>query len=156
MKIQIECVPCLLKRIVFEAEQSTKDKDLLNKTVKNACKLLSELFDPNISSATIATKVHRIAYDTLGNNDPYFDLKKQSNDIAKSLQPRLEELIENSDDPLKTSMVCSIIGNMLDFGIEGGSSHPDMLKNIFDKIYSEGLGQDDYEILLNIINIINY
>ena len=66
MKIQTECVPCLLKRIVFEAEQSTKNKKLQEKTLKKACQKLAELYDPNRCSASIATQVHRIAYDALG------------------------------------------------------------------------------------------
>lgn len=147
MKIQIECAPCLLKRIVFEAEQSTKDKELLTKTVKNACKLLSELYDPNVCSATIATKVHKIAYDTLGNDDPYCDLKKQSNKIAQSLLPRVEALIKSSDDPLRITMLCSIIGNMMDFGIPGASERPEGLSEIFEETFAEDLGCDDFDEL---------
>jgi len=84
MNIQAECVPCLLKRILFEAELSTKDKKLINETMKKACTLLSELYDPNVCSVSIATKIHKLAYDTLGNNDPYKDLKNQANKAAKT------------------------------------------------------------------------
>lgn len=71
MKIQTECVPCLLKRIIFEAKQSSDDKTLQTKVIRNACKMLSEIYDPNECSAVIATKVHKMVYDTLGNKDPY-------------------------------------------------------------------------------------
>jgi len=152
MKIQTECVPCLLKRIVFEAEQSTDDKELQVKTLQNACKLLAELYDPNVCSATIASKVHKIAYDTLGDEDPYKELKMQGNKIAMSLVPRVEELVKNSDDPLKTSMICSIVGNMMDFGIEGGSKKPADLIQIFEKYVSNGLGYDDYDKLKKLLN----
>ena len=144
MKIQTECVPCLLKRIIFEAEQSTSDKKLQTKVIRNACEILSEIYDSNKCSAEIATKVHKIVYDTLCDQDPYKDLKNQSNRIAKSLTPKVEELIKTSKYPLKTSIICSIIGNIMDFGIEGGSDHPDRLKDIFDKAFAEGLGYDDY------------
>lgn len=144
MKIQTECVPCLLKRIIFEAKQSTDDKTLQTKVIRNACKMLSEIYDPNECSAIIATKVHKMVYDTLNDEDPYAELKSDSNLIAKSLLPKMEELIKKSDDPLKASMICSIIGNMMDFGIEGASTDPKMLKDIFEKIYSDGLGYDDY------------
>ncbi|MCX6667358.1 MAG: ARMT1-like domain-containing protein [Euryarchaeota archaeon] len=143
MKIQTECVPCLLKRIIFEAEQSTKDPDIRTKVIKNACKVLSKFYDPNECSATIATKVHKIAYETLGDDDPYKDLKNLSNKVAQSLVPRVEEMLKESIDPLKTSMTCSIVGNTMDFGIEGGSSHPEALIDIFEKTVAEGLGHDD-------------
>ena len=144
MKIQTECVPCLLKRIIFEAKQSSDDKTLQTKVIRNACKMLSEIYNPNECSAVIATKVHKMVYDTLGDKDPYAELKINSNLIAKSLLPKMEKLVKKSDDPLKTSMICSIIGNMMDFGIEGASTDPKMLKDIFEKIYSDGLGHDDY------------
>jgi uncharacterized protein with ATP-grasp and redox domains len=143
MKIQTECVPCLLKRIIFEAEQSTKDPEVRTKVIKNACKVLSKFYDPNECSATIATKVHKIAYETLGDEDPYKDLKNLSNKVAQSLIPRVEELLKESIDPLKTSIICSIVGNTMDFGIEGGSSHPEALIDVFEKTVAEGLGYDD-------------
>ena len=85
MKIQTQCVPCLLKRIIFEAELSTKDKNLQTQTIQNACKMLAELYNPNESSATIATEVHRKAYETLGNKDPYANLKKRRLDRCQKL-----------------------------------------------------------------------
>ena len=147
MKIHTECVPCLVKRIIFEAEQSTTDIKKRTNVIRNACKVLSEIYDPNKCSADIATKVHKIVYETLEDVDPYSDLKNKSNLVAKSLIPKVEELVKNSDDPLKTSMICSIIGNMMDFGIEGGSSRPELLKDTFEKTYSDGLGYDDYHKL---------
>lgn len=151
MKIQTECVTCLLKRIIFEVEQSTEDAELRLKTVQNACKLLSELYNPNVSSATIATKVHKIAYETLGDDDPYIGLKEQSNKIAQSLVPRVNELIECSDDPLRITMLASIIGNLMDFGIPGASSHPEKLSEIFEETFAEDLGCDDTDEIKEIL-----
>ena len=144
MKIQTECVPCLLKRVIYETKQSTKDKNLQTRAIRNACWVFSEIYDPNTSSAIIATKVHKIVYDTLGDKDPYKHLKNQSNVVAKSLLPKVEGLIKASECPLKTSMICSIIGNMMDFGIAGSSAKPEMLKNVFKKTFDEGLGYDNY------------
>ncbi|UCH71976.1 MAG: DUF89 family protein [Thermoplasmatales archaeon] len=145
MKIKNECIPCLLKRIIFESEQSTEDPETRKKVIQNACKLMSELYDPKTCSASFATKVHKIAYETLGDDDPYEDLKVLSNKIALGLIPRVEELIRNSDYPLKMSMLCSIVGNMMDYGIAGGSGHPTALKDIFEGEISKGLGYDDSE-----------
>jgi len=151
MKIQTECVPCLIKRIIFEAEVCTTDQDKISKVIQKGCRVLSDLYDPTVCSAEIATKVHRMVYDTLGDADPYLALKKKSNSVATSLLPRVEELINSSDDRLKTSMICSIIGNMMDFGIEGGSSHPTLLKDLFEQTYAQGLGYDDYIALHNLL-----
>ena len=143
MKIQTECVPCLIKRIIFEAERSTNDKKIKKEVIQKSCKLLSELYDPDVCSATIASKVHKLAYDTLGDEDPYKELKLASNKIAETIIPRVEHLIRCSDDPVRISMLCSIIGNLMDFGIDGGSDHPERLAEIFEETFVEDLGHDD-------------
>ena len=152
MKIQTECVPCLIKRIIFEAKQSTKDPKIIKNVIKNAGNALVELYDPNECSITIATKVHKITYETLGDNDPYKELKERSYNVAQSLIPRVEELIERSDDPLKTSMLCAVIGNTLDFGIEGASNNPELLTEFFEESIEKGLGYDDTEELKDLLS----
>ena len=151
MKIQSECVPCLIKRIIFETQLSTDDKRLQTNVIKDACIMLSEIYDPNKCSAEIATKVHKMVYEKLADKDPYYTLKKTSNEVAKSLLPKVEKIIKKSNDPLKSSMLCSIIGNILDFGIEGASSSPDKFSMVFNKFYSEGLGYDDYKKVKSLI-----
>jgi len=152
MKIQTECVPCLIKRIIFEANQSTKDPKVIKNVIKNAGNALAELYDPNECSITIATKVHKIAYETLGDSDPYKELKERSYKVAQSLIPKVEELIEKSDDPLKTSMFCAVIGNTLDFGIEGASNNPELLTEFFKESINEELGYDDTEELKDLLS----
>ena len=145
MKIQSECVPCLLKRILFEAEQCTDDPETTTRVIREACNMLSDRYDPKRCSAAIATQVHKRAYELLDTLDPYNELKMQANTVALSLVPKVEALIKKAQDPLKASMLCSIVGNMMDFGIEGASNNPSLLSDIFDKMYVEGLGQDDTE-----------
>jgi uncharacterized protein with ATP-grasp and redox domains len=152
MKISIECVPCLLKRIIFETEINTNDSEIKKNIIKNVCSVLSELYDPSKSSASIATMAHKIAYETLGIGDPYKDLKMRSNEIAKELIPLCEEYIECSDDPLRISIICSIIGNMMDFGIEGASENPEFFKEIFEEKFVEDLGFDDTDDLKVILS----
>ena len=152
MKIQTECVPCLIKRIIFEADQSTDDNKIKTKTIKKACKALSELYDPNSCSASIATKVHKLVYETLSDDDPYIDLKNKANKYAKKLVPKIEEIVKKSKSPLKTSMVASIVGNMMDFGIAGASKDPSNLVEIFEKTINEKLGIDDFDKLDKILS----
>jgi uncharacterized protein with ATP-grasp and redox domains len=151
MNIQTECLPCLLKRILFETELSTKKEKNQTQALRTACTLLAQYYDPQECSAIIATKVHKGVYETLQDKDPYIELKRSSNLIAISLVPKIEALIKTSSDPLKTSMICSIIGNIMDFGIDGSSADPQMLEEVFDTLFAEGLGYDDYQKLRNLL-----
>jgi uncharacterized protein with ATP-grasp and redox domains len=151
MKIQTECLPCLLKRMLFETNLSTTEKKRRTHALRVACTLLGQLYDPDVCSTTIATQVHQAVYNALGDKDPYKTLKQQSNLIAQTLVPKVESLIEAAEDRLWTSMVCSIIGNIMDYGIEGASTHPQMLQEVFDTLYAEGLRHDDYPSVKSIL-----
>jgi uncharacterized protein with ATP-grasp and redox domains len=72
-------------------------------------------------------------------------MKRRSNEVAKTLLPHAEELIGNSENPLRAAILCSIVGNVLDFGIESPIDDPEEMAGKFDALYGEGLGHDDTE-----------
>ena len=153
MKIQDACIPCLVKRILYEIQQSSSDDTVKTKAVRSAASCLSKTYDPNGCSAVIETKIHKSVYTALDDIDPYHALKKRSNEIATTLLPTVEKMVKDSKDPLYTSMLCAIIGNMLDFGIDGASAQPEMLLDVFEEAVQQGVGYDDYpkikKLLLN-------
>ncbi|MFQ5884981.1 MAG: ARMT1-like domain-containing protein, partial [Thermoplasmata archaeon] len=141
MNIQPECFPCLLRRSLYET--NLVNPELGYEVMKVAADVLLCEFSENANSAEVATKVHRAVYDLLGTDDPYREIKKRSNEVALKLYPRAEELVRESDNPFKAAVICSIAGNVLDFGIKSRISGPDELEPIFENIYAEGLGHDD-------------
>lgn len=142
MKIKPRCIPCLLNRILFEAEQVTNNRAIQEKVMLKSMDILRKEYGDR-SSVEIATKVHQAAYQILGTRDPYKKLKERSNRIALKMISKAERLIENSDDPIKAAAICSIIGNLIDFGIEGSISSPEKLEEEFDNFFEEGLGWND-------------
>lgn len=144
MNIDPQCVPCLLKRVLFEADLTTVSEQQKTRAVQAACAVLAKEYDPHHCSAVIATRVHQAVYDILGDHDPYQDLKQRSTREALALAKTVEHLIDDSKDRLKTSLLCAVIANMLDFGIEGAGTTPEMLRSVFDRLYKEGFGYDDY------------
>ncbi|MBU0497619.1 MAG: DUF89 family protein [Candidatus Thermoplasmatota archaeon] len=147
MKIQPECVPCLLKRVIFESELHEHDGSRKVEVIKKACVLIGQLYNPSACSAAVATKVHKIVYDLLDDSDPYLELKQTSNEVAQSLIPLVCGIIDSTDDRVKAATMCAIIGNVLDFGIAGGSEDPKSLTDNFQRLYTEGLGWDDYHLV---------
>lgn len=142
MKIHPECVPCLLKRALFEAELSEEDKK--KEVVKRSLSILKEYFGEEAVSAEVATKVHGEVYDILGTDDPYYQLKKKSNRAAERLLPPAKEEIEKGGG-LKKAILVSIAGNVLDFGYRDDIDTPDYLIREFQNILDEGLDHDDTE-----------
>ncbi len=141
MRMNPECVPCLIRRVLFETEEVRPDKSV--EAVKSAAAALGKLFGDDVCSATVATEVHRETYRIIGDNDPYKALKRKSNEVALELYPAAERFVKASKNPLRDAFLCAIIGNVLDFGIGTGYDHPSKLKKEFKNLLAEGLGHDD-------------
>ncbi len=141
MKIRAKCVPCLLGRTLYETYLVDPSKAL--KVMEEACRLIGKYDLENSCSATVATEVHGATYSILSTKDPYKMIKDRCNQTALSILPKAEKLIKNSEDKLQSAMLCSIVGNVLDFGISSSPENPEKLIVEFDKLYSEGLVVDD-------------
>lgn len=148
MKIRAECVPCLLTRGLFECRISSHARgarDLDRKearAMRAAVKVFAKEYGPRQCSAVVATKVHRAIYKALGDDDPYREIKRLSNDVARRLLPKARRFIKASDDPLEAAVLLSVIGNLLDFGIPGVLDDPKALGSLFDGIAAHGLDVD--------------
>jgi len=48
--------------------------------------------------------------------DPFYDVKKESNQLALDLYPELKKIVNESENPLITALKLSIAGNIIDYG----------------------------------------
>jgi uncharacterized protein with ATP-grasp and redox domains len=129
----------LMKRILMEIREVDPSREM---EVMVACtKKLAENFYDGVVSAECATKVHKLAYELLG-QDPYVKLKEKSNSQAQALFPRAREFVRGSEDPFRAAVLCSIVGNVLDYGINKRLDEPDFLLREFETLLGEGLGVD--------------
>ena len=147
MKIKPRCVPCLLQRVIYEADLVDADEKRQQEVIQQTTRRLLEEYGPERSSASVATAVHRLAYELLDSPDPYRKLKQQSNEMAQRLLPAAEAIIADSDDPLAAAVLCSIVGNSIDFGIAGSASSPEELEERFTCDVEQGLQHSDMDRL---------
>jgi uncharacterized protein with ATP-grasp and redox domains len=141
MLITPTCVPCLIKRVAYEAE--LHDPSKVEAAIRVACRVFGELYTGGEVSAELATIVHRAAYEAIGTKDPYKKVKDQSNEVAAGLLPKARRIVQEADDRLEAAMRISIVGNILDFGIRMGYESPEDLVKHFDALCSEELGKND-------------
>ncbi len=143
MKITSHCVPCLLRRAVFEA--SLVDDAKAQAVIREACNVLAEDYSEDKCSIEVSTKLHKRVLGVLGTNDPYTDIKARCNTVALKLLPKAEQFLAQAEDKLHAAVVCAIAGNVLDFGIEGSAENPEALDHKFDELCMEGLHIDDVD-----------
>lgn len=146
MKMQAQCVPCLLNRIVLECDLAGLGRKRRAEIICRCAALTAREFKYGSCSTEVATKVHRLAYKLIGLRDPYAEMKKRANQVALSLLPKMKRILSKSKDPLRDAVLCSILGNSMDFGIIGSARNsPEELIGEFDRMYAEGLGVDDVD-----------
>jgi uncharacterized protein with ATP-grasp and redox domains len=141
MKIKAICIPCLFNRALYET--NLVDPSLALKVLEDACRIVAKYDLSDSCSATVATEVHRATYETLGTDDPYNSIKTRCNQAAMNLLPKAKKAIAESNDSFKAAVLCSIIGNVMDFGIPSSPDSPEKLVEEFDRLWAEGLAVDD-------------
>ena len=94
-----------------------------------------------MSSNATGTRIHQYIKKETGCYDPYYNQKKEGNEIAMSLVPKVREILKE-DNSLETYVKVAIVGNILDFGTFG-------LDTEFESMISEGLKK---ELVINKID----
>lgn len=155
MKTHPRCAPCLLSRVQFEAELSTKDTELQKKAILAGIEVLREYLVDGLPAAYLSTKIHREAYRILGDIDPYIEKKKQSNEAAKKLLPLAREFVSERD-PLRRAILVAIIGNSFDFGVLGYDAEKEIVKETMLKQFKSGLDVDDSDRIKALLGNVVY
>lgn len=140
MNMDPECVPCLLGRVFYQANLCNPESSY--DSMKKALEVLSAEFTAGKNSASIATKVHRAAYDEMGVNDPYLELKIQAYNVALTIFDEAKEFIASSENSLEAAVKVAIAGNVMDFGIQGLTDPYHLSKN-FSNLISQPLAVND-------------
>ena len=140
MRVHADCVPCLMKRILFQSRLDPSYDD--KKSVQDSLRVFSEEFDYSKKSVDIATEVHRASYAVIG-KDPYHDLKVRADDVAERFMDLAQRYVDSSEDKLRACLMVSVIGNIMDFGSAGGIERPEDFEPIFQELIDQGLGLDN-------------
>ena len=125
---------------------ATNDTEIMMECTK----VLAENAYPGVPSSECATKVHKKAYELIG-SDPYLKLKEKSNSQAQELYPKAKEFVESSDNPFRAAVLCSIVGNVLDYGIDKKLDEPGYLLNHFEDLLKDDLVIDHTERMKELI-----
>lgn len=130
MKIVSECLVCF-------AQQAQKNIKKFVKDPQEQIQILKEVFNqvhrfPNdMVPIELSPGVYHYLSQRLGIKDLYAEEKKLTNQKALELKPFLIKTIQKASNPLYTALKLSIIGNILDYTMEG-VSELDLKKTILD------------------------
>ena len=132
MKINLDCVLCFQRQALQAARFVTDDEKLTEHILREVMKELLEL-DWHKTPPEMAHRVHKIVRNLTKEKDPYKKIKKKSNDSVLKIYPEIKRKVEESDDPLKTAILFSIVGNIIDYGALEKVNLKKSLKETFKK-----------------------
>ncbi len=131
MKSSLHCLPCFLQQTIKAASLSTSDHALQKKILDTIARLLPSL-DLDKSPPENSIPVYETIARMSGCVDPFGDLKRKSNDFARSLVVDVKKPIAASSDPLHTALLFSIAGNIIDYGSQQDFDAESALKKCLD------------------------
>lgn len=120
MKVEIECAECIIHRGHAEIIEATKDSATRFEAMNALFEFLKNEFTPNAVPAYIGTERDRLVRKITRNPDPYSERKRVCNQKALELLPFAKKIIENSSNRksrFKKAILCSIVGNVMEFDI---------------------------------------
>jgi len=122
LKVEAECVACIIHRAVAEATEATVNPALRFRAMSDLLRLLNKEFRPTAVPADLGTKRDRLIRRVTGSSDPYKRIKRISNEKALKLLPYARKLVEagyTQQDRFKKACLCAIVGNIMEFDIPG-------------------------------------
>ncbi|MBW1710815.1 MAG: DUF89 family protein [Deltaproteobacteria bacterium] len=116
MKSKPDCIACMFKQALNTARFVTDDPEVQRKVLFKVAEAVA-----GMSLETSPAILSRPAYDAVteitGVRDPYKQAKAATNEEVLSLVPRLQEIIDQSADPIEAGLHLAAAGNLIDFGI---------------------------------------
>lgn len=142
MKINLDCIPCFQRQALQAVRFISDDERLHEQVLKKVMKTLLEL-EWDSTPPEMAREVHKLVRSLMKENDPYKEVKKESNDLVLKMYPRCKGIVERSKDPLRTAIRFAIAGNIIDFG----ALQEFNLKKTIKEVLKKKFAIDDYKRL---------
>ncbi|KLK88981.1 hypothetical protein SZ63_00485 [Methanoculleus sediminis] len=138
MKLTASCTDCLISRVEYESRLCIDDPLRVSEIVDACRDLLRRIIADPVPAPVIASRVHRLAYRMIGDDDPYRSLKKGNNEDAAAVCRKVRGDLSTFRD----LALASVIGNTLDYGSKAHTV-TDNFVEFFRREFAAGLTIDD-------------
>lgn len=116
MKAKPDCIACMFKQALNTTRFVTDDPEVQRQVLFKVAEAVVRMsLDTN--PAILSRPAYDAVYEVTGIRDPYKQAKAETNREALALEPKLREMIDQSDDPFETGLRLAAAGNIIDFGI---------------------------------------
>lgn len=113
----LECLPCITNHAIGIIKRLTSDSKRQISILKTVLGNLQKIDTQSLSPPEITKIIHLLLQKEFKTRDLFFNIKKESNLLAKKIYPKLEKLMGFSNHPLNTAVRIAIAGNIIDYGL---------------------------------------
>jgi uncharacterized protein with ATP-grasp and redox domains len=120
LKVELECLSCLIHRGYLEIAQATRNPVLQFKAATALLDCMAREFNPGAVAAVLGTMRDRIVKQVTGNLDVYRERKRLSNQKALEILPSVKGIVEkhsSSQARFRAACLAAIVGNVIEFDI---------------------------------------
>lgn len=140
MKVQYECIPCILRQAIEAARQVTDDEKIIDEIIDNYSAMIPGIRESN-PTPLVVSQIQKMIKDKTNTKDPYRSLKEKNIKMAMDIYEDLQDLVDNDKDPLKRALLLSATGNVIDAGISVKIKVEESILNTMER----GFSIDDYQ-----------
>ena len=117
MKTYLDCIPCFFRQALEAAKIAGANQVDQKKILIEVGKILPKL-SLHSSPPEMARIIYKLVKEITHKDDPFKNIKIESNKIALGIYDKLKERVRYSEDTLLTAVELAIAGNIIDYGIK--------------------------------------
>ncbi|HHD56825.1 MAG TPA: DUF89 family protein [Desulfobulbaceae bacterium] len=117
MQTDLECLVCFVRQALSAARLSTRDPQIQRRVIDETGRMLSRV-NVKDTPPENAVFLYRLIAEITGKQDPFKELKHQSNVFALSLYDSINSQVEAATDPLRTAIHFAACGNIIDYAAQ--------------------------------------
>jgi uncharacterized protein with ATP-grasp and redox domains len=133
MITNLECLPCLTRQTIDTVKRIGMPLTDQQNIVKDVLHLLS-MVDMSQSAPVISQKIHQLIRAHVNIDDPFCEIKAESNKLALKLIPHVEVIMHWSDNPIAVAIRAAIAGNIIDYGVNCNVNFNDIQATLTDTL----------------------
>ena len=134
MQTYLDCIPCFMQQALRVGRLSTDNENQIKKILDNVGCMIQDL-PMESSPPEISMQMYNKIKEITNNPDPFADAKIDHIDKALKLYPHMEDILDESDDPLLDAVKISIAGNIIDLGAaKTFNIEEDILKSLHEDL----------------------
>ncbi|OGX07583.1 MAG: hypothetical protein A2Y06_07350 [Omnitrophica WOR_2 bacterium GWA2_37_7] len=136
MRTYLDCIPCFMKG-ALEMARLFDGNEIVHKEILDEVARMIPGFSLICSPPEMSRIIHNAIGRRFGDKDIYRNIKKESNQKALALYPRLKEKVESSKNRLLTAVEIAIAGNVIDYAAKNTLNIADEIEKIFTNEFAD-------------------